>query len=53
MSQPKLHGGFNGARVDWYQGQLTGGSEEGNGIFHSGSWERLHDKLVLLPNFGG
>ena len=34
--------------LEWCQGQLTGGSEKGKGVFHGGSWERVHDKLVLL-----
>ena len=34
--------------MECHQGQLTGGSEKGNGALHIGSWERLHDKLVDL-----
>ena len=34
--------------MECHKGQLTGGSEKGNGALHIGSWERLHDKLVDL-----
>ena len=34
--------------MECHKGQLTGGSEKGNGVLHIGSWERLHDKLVDL-----
>ena len=34
--------------MECHKGQLTDGSEEGNGVLHIGSWKRLHDKLVDL-----
>ena len=39
--------------MEWYQEQLTSGREKGKGIFHDGSWERLHDKLIVLTFAAG
>lgn len=36
MSQPELHGALMELGLEWCQGQLTGGSEKGKGVFHGG-----------------
>lgn len=51
VNQPKLRGALKELRwsvSEVYQRQLTIRSEKGKGVFHSGSWERLHEDLFVL-----